>query len=417
MNKLTGIAYDEKIPLIFDRKTSSNDLIDCYNGTEYCQIDQETRKLMRQLKTPYILVPSDDKDGTKKTLREQWEEFDADAKAMKIRTDGLINMYKSGRDTQTALNLAYHFLNTSKKEVIVPESISIKEATWMRKATYGALIFADEHKGEIFKYDINSSYPSIYSHNNFLIPIKKGEFMKITDEYICDHFKYGIYRAKVEYPSKETKWKKLFKLNSDNHYTHIDLKHARKLNLKITLIIDDNDNHLYYSRDKLKTGSETFKKFVDLLYPLRKFDDTKTRAKSLLRCLWGALSQFNGITLTSDMNDDMDTINTNKEILSINVISSSKIQFVVVPKNKPYETNWARMQPFLLAQGRVKISDFIFPHVDHIYRCHTDSMLSDIELTDLKVSMKLGDMKYEGHYPNGFIKNCNTVIGEFVKAT
>ena len=75
------------------------------------------------------------------------------------------------------------------------------------------------------------------------------------------------------------------------------------------------------------------------------------------------------------------------------------------------------MQPFLLAQGRVKISDFIFPYVDHIYRCHTDSMLSDIELTDLKVSMKLGDMKYEGHYPNGFIKNCNTVIGEFVKAT
>ena len=150
MNKLTGIAYDEKIPLIFDRKTSSNDLIDCYNGTEYCQIDQETKKLMRQLKTPYILVPSDDKDSTKKTLKEQWEEFDADAKAMKIRTNGLINMYKSGRDTQTALNLAYHFLNTSKKEVIVPESISIKEATWLRKATYGALIFADEYKGEIF---------------------------------------------------------------------------------------------------------------------------------------------------------------------------------------------------------------------------------------------------------------------------
>ena len=34
MNKLTGIAYDEKIPLIFDRKTMFNDLIDCYNGTE-----------------------------------------------------------------------------------------------------------------------------------------------------------------------------------------------------------------------------------------------------------------------------------------------------------------------------------------------------------------------------------------------
>ena len=52
------------------------------------------------------------------------------------------------------------------------------------------------------------------------------------------------------------------------------------------------------------------------------------------------------------------------------------------------------MQFFLLAKARLRISKYIFPFKDHVKRCHTDSLTSDIELP-IEASLELGKMKLD----------------------
>ena len=57
---------------------------------------------------------------------------------------------------------------------------------------------------DAWKYDINSSYPSIYSDVHFMIPIKRGEFKKLTStefkKMYKSFFNNGIYKVKITYP-------------------------------------------------------------------------------------------------------------------------------------------------------------------------------------------------------------------------
>ena len=70
------------------------------------------------------------------------------------------------------------------------------------------------------------------------------------------------------------------------------------------------------------------------------------------------------------------------------------------------------MKPFLLAKGRVNIAEYIKDAgPEHIHRCHTDSLLSDIELNIVPCTEtpELGDMKLEYHGKCEVI-NSNKVI-------
>ena len=94
---------------------------------------------------------------------------------------------------------------------------------------------------------------------------------------------YGIYRCIIKGTNK------LFKFNKHNFYTHIDIKQARELNLYIELVEDKEPNFLYYSREKLITGNEIFKQYVEELFEL-KHKGIK-QIKPILNILWGALAE------------------------------------------------------------------------------------------------------------------------------
>lgn len=418
MNEQTFISYrGEKLPVIYD---NIDDKIQVYGYGEenYKYITKDEFSDMKNFKTDYILVKRSERDKKKvnnklvlKSLKEIYDEFVRDAEELKKQTNGIVNMYITGTDAKTAVELAYYYLNRSS---IVPEKITEREAIWLKEATQGPLIFGEEYEGEAHKYDINSSYPSIYSNNNFLVPIKPGEFKKITKNEFdaLEHYQYGIYRARIEIPVESKKYYKLFKLNENNKYTGIDLAYARKLGLKIEIIDDGNDNFLYYHRNNCKTGHQCFKQFVDLLYPLRKNEIIGSRCKKLLNSLWGALCQVNAIKMTIDPNEEFE-LREDKEVISMTVLGNGKYQVEFAKKDKYFETNYARIKPFILAKGRVKIAEYIAPHIDNVFRCHTDSMTTNIELP-IKTSTKLGDMKYEGYCNKCKIVNSVNVVGEFI---
>lgn len=106
MNKQLGVAYCEKIPVIVNPDEEDGQYY-CFDGKEYGYITEVQKKEIRSLRTEFIMITKEKND--KRSLQEIHEEFVRDADELKKETNGIINMYKTGRDSQTAINAAFYF--------------------------------------------------------------------------------------------------------------------------------------------------------------------------------------------------------------------------------------------------------------------------------------------------------------------
>ena len=236
MNIQRGVSYKERIPIFIDKEQKQDGTFYCYDGHNYGYINESQLKEFKQFKTDYLPIFRDKKNDTivnesydksdkksrkhkLKTLKRLHTEFIRDAPILQKETNGLINLFKTGSNVKTAVELAFHFLN--EKEISA-EDITLLESEWIENASCGAFIFADKYEGEAFKYDLNSAYPSIYSNVHLLLPVKQGEFKKLTkDEFLKKGFvSYGIYRCTIEYNHDDRNNHKIFKLNDKNYYKH-----------------------------------------------------------------------------------------------------------------------------------------------------------------------------------------------------
>ena len=315
-------------------------------------------------------------------------------------------MHRTGSNKMTALHLHDHFT----KHIQCPPLQQV-EGEWIANASISAIIFAKKgYMGPGYKYDVKSMYPSIMKSGQ-LFPVKEGEFKTITDIDLSHQpfFEFGIYRCKVEQCSNN-----LLKNNKKDYYTHIDLKRAKELNLKIEMIIDGQANFLYYSRDKLLTGNELFGPYVDLLYSIKSKGVTK-RSKSILNILWGALCQK--LVVRSNVTNDSQTITDlggpDIRITKIRPSTDGITHIETSKASKPYKHGWARLSPFLLAKGRYNISTIMDKYIETVQRCHTDGILLSKRPEGIIIGESLGDLAYEGHATICHVVHCNLVKGDF----
>ena len=407
--KISNVSWVEKIPLLYDFTTR-----EVYDGKTRRILGLEEKQLITRYKTQWILIEKGkDKVGEGKnkrdqTLEEAYESFVSDANTLKEKTNGIINLYKTGTNKRTALNLLDRFT----KFILTPETIQQDETVWIKKANKGAIIFSEPYEGPGYKYDIKSMYPSIMN-GMLLCPLKRGEFLNL-DGFEGNYFKMGIYRCEIG-KSTDPNSNKLFRFNPDNYYTHISLSHAQSLNLTITLIMDTQPNFLHYSRDSCITCHELFGKFIDFTFPLK--DQGLPRMKKIINVLWGALSEViydaHNICINStdeyEIPDDVQLFQLKPDIHDEN-----KIIFKTTNYNHYYKNNFARMAPFLTSKGRFNISEIMKPYKENAKRCHTDGLIVSEEPVGIKTGSKLGDLVYEGYSKCCKIKNCNDVEGEFV---
>jgi hypothetical protein len=247
-----------------------------------------------------------------------------------------------------------------------------------------------------YQIDINSAYAYIMSSSSFKIPMKEGEFQKI--DILPEILTYGIYLCIITLSGNE-KIDRYFRLSVDNMYTHIDIYCARLLNLKIELIINDQSNCLLYGAGKCVQGSKMFKTIVDKLYKLK--SEKVAFSKLMLLKLWGSLCEKNkiyGLAVTEDFSIPSDCyvsqIHPYKNGLKVSYYKKSSV----------YKLNYARFAPFLTSAVRYKIIRDCLPYNEHIFKVNTDSILSDIPLTHLKIGTALGEYKIE-HEGSCIIKN------------
>lgn len=328
-------------------------------------------------------------------LEEKYINFIDEASVLKKETNGQINLFMSQTNGRTVLNL---FLDLTK--MIETDKIKYDEGVWIESTKSGAIIWGDQYMGKGYKYDYCSMYPSIMKQETNIYPVKKGKFRVLTQDEFMDSAhsleEIGIYRCVVDTKSDNKFAKKLFRWNPKNFYTNVDIKMARELGLKISMIRDKQPNYLVYSADACMKGSEIFGKFVDLIFPLkyRKI----ARAKQFLTMLWGVLGQ------RSDLGYSI--LRENSSMLDINSLNFKQLNGSI------YKTNYARTIPFVLAYGRMKITTTMVPFITNIVRIHTDGFIATIPL-QISTGNNIGDLRYEGFCPKCIVHNCNRIDGEF----
>ena len=315
-------------------------------------------------------------------IEEAYEQYIEMADDLKSKSKGIFNLYKCNSIKNLALNYFYE-----KNKSIEPEVISNNEAEWIENASFSAITYWMSYAGVIYSYDVNSHYPNVMTKNFHYFPIKEGEFKMITK--INEKVDYGIYRCIIT--KTDDKPYKFFKFNDKNYYTHTSIEDAIKYGLNVELIIDDEVNFLYYSQDKLMNGAFLFKHYVDEIYKLKQ---AKAKgAKDLLNVLWGALCQTNYKSYVANGDEVINIDDAHiKSITSDNQIRIKTVSY----KYGYYETNWARIKPFVLSYGRTNLFNRFQKYEDWIVRIHTDGFYLTTQPDDIEIKDALGYLKNEG---------------------
>ena len=393
------VSYEEKQPVLYDKLS-----FEMYDGIEKQKISKkELNDILYNYKSKYILIDREEKKGNL-SIEEEYRLLIQDIDIIKKSTNGIINLRKTGNIKDTSLDLFDKFTKYLKH----PEIILQDEAEWISNTNTGAIIYAESYNGPGYKYDIRSMYPSIMiSSGKF--PIGRGEFSKLDNFDNLSYFQFGIYRCKIIQENDNDN--KLFRFNPKNYYTHTSLEHAKSLGFKIELILDNQPNFLYYSREKLIGFNEVFHKYVDFVFDLKQKKVPKS--KDILNRLWGVLSEIDRKKYFC-CSDNETILSPDDEIISLRPYKLNDDIDIMecVSKKNYYKTSFARLSPFLISRGRFNISNIIMPHKNNVHRIHTDGFISDIKL-DIKLGENLGDLVFEGYCENCNIINCSNNSGEF----
>lgn len=399
---MKGISYTEKPLLIYDIK---DDITTVYDGKKKWEMNNnEFIKIRKNPITAKYLVVFKDR---KKTFEASYTELIESANELKIASKGLINMYKTGSYKKTAF-----YVFDKMKHKYLPGKLSPVEEELIIQTSLGALMNSKEYEGAGHKYDFKSMYGSILADNHWLVPMNEGEqktIKSLSEVTQYDKLKYGYYRCNIE-KSDNFQKNKFFRFNRDQWYTHFDLESATKLQLKIKLIKDNKPNCYIYDRSKcLKTGLEIFGKFINYMFKLK--ENKVEGAKKVGNTLWGGLCAMHKKKITLDDTEDR----PEGKILSIEPNTNGTTNYYVSTEDQVFETNYARMKPFLLSKGRLLAVTGFLPYLENIVRFHTDGAVTNIKL-DIKTGLTLGCIAYEGYYePDMKVFNTNVVEGTFHK--
>ena len=410
-----SFSHRPRKPIIFTRKIGQ---ILAYDGKRerIMPHDVYDKIKSRPRSSPFVLIPGETNDP-----KDDYENFIKMANCIKKATDGKIDMYKTGSIPVTALKF---FHDTSV--AIQPEPIRQDEAFWIMKATMAGIIWAKPYTGPGYKYDVCSHYPAIMNQQQFVVPIKRGDFRNMTKKQFDDmpNIWPGIYRCVVEGQSKA------FRLNKFDYYTHYDLKTAQELGFKITLIIDNEPNALIYDNTRRISGNKIFGEYINTIFALKQ--QGIVGAKKLLNTLWGVLGKKSLLNFNYKNGHELIIKDENSLISIVPVPIADALAHLPIPDNGPhswdgnhlvsvakndgfYESNYARMMPFLLAKGRRDIFTIMQPHLHLVKRIHTDGFITTKDIK-VKLGTKMGDLKYEGSYPEVQVHNSMKVTGKFINA-
>lgn len=360
--------------------------VKCYDGSELFYITyEEYNKGRNNFRGEYVYL--DKLPFKKKDFVTDYHVFLEECEKLKELTHGKIDLAKSGYKVSNEASKLVHYSLLSFNQ---PEKLSALEQEWFYRCFKGGLIFCEKNTTLEYgyNYDKKSAYPSMLCNDHFSFPVKQGEFKILND--LPEVLQYGIYRCTI-IPSADKHIDKLFRFNSKNFYTHFDIKLAKFLKLKINLIQNEQSNALLYTKDRA-SGSLYFRQVVHYLYELK---STSKLAKAILNSIWGALCQRNKIKTTTRNKVNL----CNGELLvDIIPLNGDLLKISYLKNGEYFKHNYARLGCFLTSAVRKQMAEIVYPVRENVYKCHTDSILSCINMEKeqlLLLGNRLGDFALE----------------------
>ena len=403
--------YNEKEFLLF--KYNERNILYC-DGIKTWEDNNDLFKEAYNFNGKYILSRCEFCNKNKNfhnTMLECYRDLKHTADNLKIATKGKINLYITGSLKHTGLKLLFELLHKKQKiDLMALQFVKhIREYQWLNACNTGALIYSEDNfKGEIEAYDINSYYPSIMK-SEIDFPIAEGSFVKL--DYISETPLFGIYKAKIL--SKVNPY--LFRINSNNFYTHIDLKRAKELNYEIELVQDGHENFLRYTNKERKKAKSLFGDYMDYLYDIRmkyksKDNVIETYLKLLISSLWGQLSETKTFRVIEDEDGNFIKYEEREGDTHIKStrLNNGGFEHEFFNINDPFKTRFARIKLFLLAQGRYKMSSLIEDNIANVVQVQTDGFLVKPSQKHYELGPEIGKLKLE-YKGQAKINNVNNI--------
>jgi len=407
----------DKILAVYEKKKDS--ILICYGDNPEKVLKTTQEKLRKIRATPqtgkYLLIPFD--KNTYQTLQNHIKLITEEANYLKEKTNGLINLFRTATTGKTAMQLFYDLCNVKLPEN-QPEPIDNKESFILMKLKTGPICFGQQTEGMMYKYDVVSEYPSVMIGQSN-VPFGKPTYHKFTKEEFkkMDFYKTGLYKVQIfDYNDK------VIKYNSENWYTHCELnfiKSELKYRLEIIEDADDEENALIYN--KVRQSKTLFKPYVDYLFNLK--NQKIKYVKKYLNALHGYFFTKNVFKSKPEYFQN-NTIPYAMDIMNLSIdddiskfCNFDNYQISVYKEKEFFDNDYARIFPFIVAMGRIKIGRYIYYNLDSVVRCHTDGLLCTKELIlppKQNLGNNIGDMKYEGYE---FCKIYNTNSYQFGNET
>jgi len=316
------------------------------------------------------------------------------ASELNEKSNGLINLMRCG---DKITEYAKYIFNHKSKEVLICDEIDQLEAEWLK--VHGGLMYCEEYSGPATHYDVNSQFPFEMQRQHNTFSISKPTFKKITDNETFNNqsfYSYGIYRCNIEGDHK------FFQKHYNDKYTHIDLALAKKYNLKIKLIVDDDYNAMIYESKRV-TGHSLFGETIKCLFDIQESGlskDARTFVKKIRNSLWGSLCEKK--TKNKSLKNGVIELPSNIEITHD---GDNHVDFIF--NNEYYMSNYARICPFLTSMARRNIINHSAGFENLIVRVCVDSITLKGDIV-LNTSSELGALKLE-HKGNVEIKNHHNI--------
>ena len=405
MKQERGVSFTPiAIEHIWSYSLHNGDSINLYDGDNNIIVSIDKFKQMKK-SFKYILLKS--KAGKEQETRDEW------LANQKILHSLCNEEGKSlGIDLFRYASIPVATLDSWKKfsSINEPEPIEAIEDGFLAGAFKAGIRYADiSYEGPSWLYDINSMYPSMMIHRSANYPILAGKAITILG--FEKYFKYGIYHAKVEGSHK------LFTINVKNVYTHYDLTLAQKLGLTITLITNQGHNFYYYAKECLVSGREHFENYIKALYHNKRKGPV---VKAMLNSLWGSLARRNHHNKYLNINVEADptTVPNWRDMMEINFDFKENLFYCkyTKPEELTFATSYARIGVFLTSFARYQFANMVLQYTnagadaDAIVFINTDSILSNVPITSLPISAKLGEWKIEHEDINIKVLNKNKYI-------
>lgn len=360
-----------------------------FNGHKTKRFSREKRngEYMRMDNDKYTIMISCSGDDD---LETKYREYKNAAILFKLKVEDLrlsasISMLRSSFVSEVALR---YFFDTTKC-IAKPEPISVFESACLDRAFRGGLNF---HKPGQFnkavEYDVNSMYPHYMSSSRFKIPITEGKKMLLT-EYDTKLFGLFHIHLKTTHPMLCISTGKIW-------VTHHDMSRIGKFKCKYSLVSEVDTNAIVY--DTFVDGKTMFGPFVNRLTSLKdsfeKGSIQRDFAKKMMQSIWGKLATRDQ-RIRHFKEDQLERIDTGFDIAELNPIS-----YKIKNTFRPFKSDHARLSIFLTAFCRREFTWNVlhkFPE-SAIVKIVTDSVTvygDDIDISHLKISTDMGDMKVE----------------------